>query len=263
MKKLTETLKREDGASLVAAILFFVLCGVGASVILASASASAGKMQQVPAADQKRFAVESAAAFLRDELTRKENIVKIKEVMVKWSNSNEIEDTLDYYYVGQEQKENRESSWVKFSDTDPSVLDDMIRYFDNPLTERDDSSAAGSKTDQETTIPVSVEKGAGTGTASVDALKTSVRLSMDSNYRITAVISDTATDAEHPEDLCQRKLTVPAQTQETIDVEVEEHQETDDEGNVTDEWTKTTITRLTTIRWERGTIEKIHPEEES
>ena len=116
----------EAGASLVAAILFFVLCGVGASVILASASASAGKMQQVPAADQKRFAVESAAAFLRDELTRKENIVKIKEVMVEWSNSNEVEDTLDYYYVGQEQKENRESSWVKFSDTDPSVLDDLI-----------------------------------------------------------------------------------------------------------------------------------------
>ena len=34
----------ETGASLVAAILFFVLCGVGASVILAAASASAGKI---------------------------------------------------------------------------------------------------------------------------------------------------------------------------------------------------------------------------
>ena len=49
----------ETGASLVAAILFFVLCGVGASVILAAASASAGKMQRVPETDQKRFAVES------------------------------------------------------------------------------------------------------------------------------------------------------------------------------------------------------------
>lgn len=261
MKKLTETLKKEDGASLVAAILFFVLCGVGASVILASASASAGKMQQVPAADQKRFAVESTAAFLRDELTRAENIVKIKEVMIEWSNSGEIEDTLDYYYVGQEKKENQESSWVRFSDTDPSVLDNMIRYFDNPLTDRENASGAGDKMDQETTIPVSVEQSEGTETVPVTALETSVQLSMDADYRITAVLSDAATDADHPEDLCQRKLTVPAQVQEDVDVEVEEHEETDDEGNVTDSWTKTTTTRRTTIRWERGTIEKIHPEE--
>ena len=41
-------LKSENGASLVAALLFFVLCGVAASMILAAASASAGKMQQVP-----------------------------------------------------------------------------------------------------------------------------------------------------------------------------------------------------------------------
>lgn len=59
-------LKSENGASLVAALLFFVLCGVAASMILAAASASAGKMQQVPVTDQKRFAVESGAAFLRE-----------------------------------------------------------------------------------------------------------------------------------------------------------------------------------------------------
>lgn len=63
----------ETGASLVAAILFFVLCGVGASVILAAASASAGKMQRVPETDQKRFAVESAATFLRDEMRDSQN----------------------------------------------------------------------------------------------------------------------------------------------------------------------------------------------
>ena len=46
-------LKSENGASLVAALLFFVLCGVAASMILAAASASAGKMQQVPVTDQR------------------------------------------------------------------------------------------------------------------------------------------------------------------------------------------------------------------
>lgn len=42
-------LKSENGASLVAALLFFVLCGVAASMILAAASASAGKIVNLQA----------------------------------------------------------------------------------------------------------------------------------------------------------------------------------------------------------------------
>lgn len=68
-------MKNQDGASLMAALLFFVFCGVGASIILASASASAGKIRHLPGEDQKRYAVDSAAAFLRDELQKTENIV--------------------------------------------------------------------------------------------------------------------------------------------------------------------------------------------
>ena len=78
----------ETGASLVAAILFFVLCGVGASVILAAASASAGKMQRVPETDQKRFAVESAATFLRDEMRDSQNKITITDVKVEDSREN-------------------------------------------------------------------------------------------------------------------------------------------------------------------------------
>ena len=51
---------------------FFVFCGVGASIILASASASAGKIRNLPREDQKRYAVDSAAVFLRDELQKTE-----------------------------------------------------------------------------------------------------------------------------------------------------------------------------------------------
>ena len=42
--------------------------------------------------DQKRYAVDSAAAFLRDELQKTENIVKIKEVIVEDSREDDIED---------------------------------------------------------------------------------------------------------------------------------------------------------------------------
>ena len=90
----------ETGASLVAAILFFVLCGVGASVILAAASASAGKMQRVPETDQKRFAVESAAAFLRDEMRDSKNKITITDVKVEDSRENKptAYPTLTYLY---------------------------------------------------------------------------------------------------------------------------------------------------------------------
>lgn len=81
-KRVFSCMKNQDGASLMAALLFFVFCGVGASIILASASASAGKIRNLPGEDQKRYAVDSAAVFLRDELQKTENIVKIKEVIV-------------------------------------------------------------------------------------------------------------------------------------------------------------------------------------
>lgn len=62
-RQVFRRMKNQDGASLMAALLFFVFCGVGASIILASASASAGKNRHLPREDQKRYAVDSAAHF--------------------------------------------------------------------------------------------------------------------------------------------------------------------------------------------------------
>ena len=42
--------------------------------------------------------------------------------------------------------------------------------------------------------------------------------------------------------------------------EEEEHEETNENGDVTSEWTITTTTRITQIYWERGMIEKTHPD---
>ena len=106
-KRVFRRMKNQDGASLMAALLFFVFCGVGASIILASASASAGKIRNLPGEDQKRYAVDSAAVFLRDELQKTENIVKIKEVIVHDSREDEENDEDDFYcyYVGSRKKQ--------------------------------------------------------------------------------------------------------------------------------------------------------------
>ena len=101
MKKTGNRLKSEEGASLAVALLFFVLCGVGASIILAAASSTAGKMGQLPAADQKRFAVESAAAFLRDELKDDKNVITVKEILVEDSRMSEpVSDQISFSLAG-------------------------------------------------------------------------------------------------------------------------------------------------------------------
>ena len=142
-------MKNQDGASLMAALLFFVFCGVGASIILASASASAGKIRHLPREDQKRYAVDSAAAFLRDELQKTENIVKIKEVIVEDSREDDIEDNFYCYYVGSQKNMDNEASWQKFYATDVgttgtvgAILDSLIVdiYKNKKQTERDDAS---------------------------------------------------------------------------------------------------------------------------
>ena len=235
-------MKNQDGASLMAALLFFVFCGVGASIILASASASAGKIRHLPREDQKRYAVDSAAAFLRDELQKTENIVKIKEVIVEDSREDDIEDNFYCYYVGSQKNMDNEASWQKFYATDAgttgtvgAILDSLIVdiYKNNEYgkqTERDDASEEEMRTggsnrglngsldgisrtsDADTVykeFTLTVKK-SGTSGNEIAPLKTNVRLWMADNYKITAVISDTLTAEDKKEERCERRLELEA-----------------------------------------------------
>lgn len=235
-------MKNQDGASLMAALLFFVFCGVGASIILASASASAGKIRHLPGEDQKRYAVDSAAAFLRDELQKTENIVKIKEVIVEDSREDDIEDNFYCYYVGSQKNMDNEASWQKFYATDTVY--------------------------KEFTLTV---KKSGTSGNAIAPLKTNVRLWMADDYKITAVISDTLTAEDKKEERCERRLELEAltSTQSWEDIVSGNEGDPDDSGETglaaagteggdsggeDDSYTITTI--ITTIRWQNGTIEK-------
>lgn len=241
-RQVFRRMKNQDGASLMAALLFFVFCGVGASIILASASASAGKIRHLPREDQKRYAVDSAAAFLRDELQKTENIVKIKEVIVHDSRDDDIEDNFYCYYVGSQKNMDNEASWQKFYATDAgttgtvgAILDSLIVdiYKNNEYgkqTERDDASEEEMRTggsnrglngsldgisrtsDADTVykeFTLTVKK-SGTSGNEIAPLKTNVRLWMADNYKITAVISDTLTAEDKKEERCERRLELEA-----------------------------------------------------
>ncbi len=280
MKQAANRLKQENGASLALALLFFVICGMAASVILAAASATAGKMEQIPSADQKRFTVESAAAFLRDELMSTENVIKIKEVqVVNEHDSTENSDTVTYYYVGKDKNLSDETSWTKISDSDASILASYVKKYYVPLGVEEDSddledpdgsSGTGSSedeiieedsTDPEREFVLSVNVSSDASLDSAQILQAKVQFSMASNYGITAVISDLVTDTEkNPEDLCQRVLTIPAALEEETDVDIRHETEEDDNGITVEEWNVITTTRWTTIQWQRGTIKTVKTE---
>ena len=270
-KRVFSCMKNQDGASLMAALLFFVFCGVGASIILASASASAGKIRNLPGEDQKRYAVDSAAVFLRDELQKTENIVKIKEVIVHDSRKDEEDDEDDFYcyYVGGRKNKDNEASWQKFYGTDSdlsspesgnsAVLDSLIVdiYRNNEyrkLADRDDASEEEMAYKDFT---LSVKKDGMSGNT-IDPLKTSVRLWMADDYKIKAVISDTVTADDRKEERCEKRLELEAahsSESEMVTVEVKVKGD-DGDSDDDDSYTITTTTIITTIRWQNGTIEK-------
>ena len=263
-KQVFRCMKNQDGASLMAALLFFVFCGVGASIVLASASASAGKIRHLPRGDQKRYAVDSAAAFLRDELQKTENTVKIKEVIVEDSREDDIKDNFYCYYVGSQKNMDNEASWQKFYATDSgttgtagAILDSLIVdiYENNEYgkqTERNDApeeemrtggsnrglngSLGGiSRTSDADTVykefTLTVKK-SGTSGNTIAPLKTNVRLWMADNYKITAVISDTLTAEDKKEEQCERRLELEAltSTQSWEDIVSGNEGDSDDSG---------------------------------
>lgn len=87
-------LKSNDGASLMLALLFFLVCAAAGAVILASATASVGRVTSLQDTDrqQEECAVESAAALLKSELITDDVYVKIQKTSPKFSNVNEVPD---------------------------------------------------------------------------------------------------------------------------------------------------------------------------
>lgn len=256
-----QTLRQETGASLIAALLFFALCGMGASILLALASSSRFPALANRPEEQKRLAVESAAAFLRDELSAPENTVKIKEETLTDEEGNLLTHHISYYYAGKDGTEN-EADWTLFS-ARASILDSLIRE-----TYRSMDSAAT----QHNPLPpdpkyfvLSVETDGNLEQNPIPQLRTEVRLSMASDFSITAIVSDLQTASDQEENRWERRLTLPAQVDTVTETVVEEDsseenpdaEEPDPFSEESEEAAlqiRTTV--LTTIHWESGIIEK-------
>lgn len=81
--KILKKLRSQTGASITFALLLFLVCAVLCSVIIVAATASAGRMSGIAEADQRYYAVSSAAELLQKQIDGK--TVSIVEVEKSWT----------------------------------------------------------------------------------------------------------------------------------------------------------------------------------
>ena len=68
--RMKRKLRSDRGASMLLALLLFLVCAVAGSVILASGTAAAGRMSELAEMDQRYYAVASAAEALRSQISK-------------------------------------------------------------------------------------------------------------------------------------------------------------------------------------------------
>jgi hypothetical protein len=68
MQKLRTKLRSEQGASILFALFFFIVCAVIGSIVLTAATAAAGRLSRVKEMDERYYAVNSAAQVLEKEI---------------------------------------------------------------------------------------------------------------------------------------------------------------------------------------------------
>ncbi len=113
MKRLREKLHSESGASILLAMLMFLVCILVSASILAAASSNAGKAKSNQVEHQKYLTLSSAIRLVADELERAEYTGKYD--VYEWevteyytetdAEGNEITYSITYYYFYCEQAE--------------------------------------------------------------------------------------------------------------------------------------------------------------
>lgn len=78
-KTILAKLKSDSGASLMAALLFFIMCATVGSIILAAATASSGRLAGLKRNEQAHYAVNSAADVFSEAIKGKQVVFKVSE----------------------------------------------------------------------------------------------------------------------------------------------------------------------------------------
>ena len=92
--RILDKLRSRTGASISYALLLFLVCAVLCSVILAAATAAAGRMSKIAETDQRYYAVTSAAEVLTDLIDGKTvSIVEVTTTTIKTTYTDGVAGT--------------------------------------------------------------------------------------------------------------------------------------------------------------------------
>ncbi len=96
MNSIKNKLRSRKGASITFALLLFLVCSVLCSVVLTAATASSGRMSQIAEADQRYYAVTSAAELLKSIIDGKTvSIVTVTETQYDTTYTGGVAGTSD------------------------------------------------------------------------------------------------------------------------------------------------------------------------
>ncbi|MBP3804471.1 MAG: hypothetical protein J6I76_11350, partial [Oribacterium sp.] len=102
MGKVLRKLQSNNGATLMLALLFFIVCAVTGSMILTSAGVSAGRLENMKRRDQNYFAVRSAVNMMKQQMlayNRSDNTIKFSEILTTKEITYKDDDLDDEYYI--------------------------------------------------------------------------------------------------------------------------------------------------------------------
>ena len=132
MNRIRQKLHSQAGASITFALLIFLVCTVLCSVILTAATASSGRMSGIAEADQRYYAVTSAAELLKDLINGRSVTIEKIYTGTKTETHDETPggtpDTTPTEYIIES------TNIVKTDPTDPelnSFLEDAANKYDS------------------------------------------------------------------------------------------------------------------------------------
>ena len=90
MSRVQRKIEDRSGASLSVALLFFLVCAIVGSILIAAASVSMGRMKDIEKGEQERYAVDSAMELIAEKLGNGE------VTFAASTNRNDVKETIKY-----------------------------------------------------------------------------------------------------------------------------------------------------------------------
>lgn len=129
--RILAKLRSQRGASILFALLFFIVCAVIGSMVLAAGAAAAGRLADMEKMDQRYFAVTSAAKVLEHQLNDPSAVVTRRKV-------EDPDTSTEVWTVDGEQKETDASIPQYLRDTVEALADSSKRLKDISAEARSD-----------------------------------------------------------------------------------------------------------------------------